>query len=131
MNVFERIEAKSFIKTAESKLIGDWQNKFDEWKNIRDRIARELKLSEDEIMLITKQMAAYMVAIQIRDRLGLTEENKEVIAKRVGITRLLEEAARYSKIGEELQQKNPVLFNKFNRRYDMLMGIDKRKPSRR
>lgn len=116
----EQEEMEKFVATWEAGLSQDYKNVWISWKNKRDIVAKEMKLSAYDIACVTKYELARYLSQNLKRDMGLNEKTVDQMARTRGNTKLFQFLQNMSNIRVEYKKKCSKFLDKFEKKVNAL-----------
>lgn len=116
MTLNERNDMQRFINGWVANLSADYKKAWNAWLPKRDLVAKQMKLTQDQILWVTKREIAKYVNFDYRRRINMDGKSKQEIVSTKGTTKSLEIIANMVNIHKEASIKCAGFINEFDKR---------------
>ena len=116
----EHREMKKIISYCMNALTDEQKKKWPNWCKRRDIVAKDMGLTETEVLQLTVAMIANLCIIATYQKYGYGDWSKERLENTKGTTKAIKEANGYAKIAREYEAKTADIQQPFFNRVSAL-----------
>ena len=125
MGLFDKRDLRDYIETWSEKLSPDYKKAWNEWLKKRDIVAKQMGLTEKQILYATKITLLAYLGYDFKRRINLNDKTLDQVVRTKGTTDALKFINELIKERKALQAKCSDYYPEFEKRVENLNNTRK------